>query len=723
MNEPAQLRPEVLEVKKSGTPGSQLGLTSTRDEASHGDLSELMADFVPALPLASSINSTRSDLFNDFTIAAFAFVNLALVHILISLDYFGLVDPSIKQDLSYGVGIAISLVSFPLAYFASGRIFLEAYKQLTRYAVSVDLCFSLAIALGLSNLIYGLIFNREALASSSLDRSLISVIFIINLMRLGEAYLFDRIKRNIGFDLRKKAPEVRVIKVPAQHHLGAHLEKNSQDNETLKEELISVNNLKLGDLVRSRVGDIIVADGVIIGGVGRVYERKLSGLEELRLKQIADHLYAGSRIEFGTVEYRVTALPDESFLSTFSQVLNSRILKDAKEQFEKLNHKQTISNLMIIALALSIGGMWGAKLGSFNIASGVAISLLLISIVPKYLQLSWFIRPFAETAAFYRGGLSAKNYLVDMLADQKVLVLDLDNQIPSLGLEKVSKFELIDKRIDENSLQSVLFALASRGIEREAQLVLRFITEKKSDLGLQLVEEFQEIPGRGFYGKVGGFEFSVGNEDFLLDRGVIVQQSEVNTSVGEITLYVALGDEVIASLVIASSIDSDGAEFVKRMKNHNIRTVIISKDIAAKIDEIGKRLGLELPDVYGGMSDENIKRKLASLQPLSLITFNGTASTHSELANVTLSHFDELRWDVAQSNVSLYSRAMTTVSDIFTISKRMQAVYRQNFLCCVMLSLLLFPLAGLGLITPIICIGAILTASWGMLLNVLRISQ
>jgi cation transport ATPase len=650
-------------------------------------------------------------LYSGLLLGLFGLLNYFLSKFIITLSYFASINPQLSRFCS----ILFGVLAIPYAYFALRTNFTLALRDLKRKMISASVCQSLAVIISAAFLAYVLIFDLNLLMKSNIERNFISLIFLLSLANYLEERIFRRVMLKTGYDMTLLSGEVKP----------AGFDESGPGK-------VAFNKVNIGDVLEAGVEDLVAFDGIVVDGQAQVLETIYTAKGVPRLVQNPDRIYSGSKILRGKIVYKVSALNPDSAISDFSNIINRRVLENSGERIQIFNSSQTICNLICIFFALAAGLFWLARFQSPQTAVSVATAILLISLTAKLLQLNLLMPVLTDTAAFYRGILFVKNQVLKSAGAIRRLVLDYSFKERGEVVNLI-KFELIDKRVDEASLPSVLFALAGRGTGPESLAITNYITNKNYDLNLYPNQEYIEYfeagdnSVRGFVGKVSGVDFTVGNEDFLLERGVLVQASELDDSEdiepGCYFWYVALQREVIAYLLFSKDNPVEVRRELEKFKAEGFRATLCSRDDHKLIDELGQSLGFELADIYGGLNEDNYSKKLESLKPLALYFSGSFPADLKNKASLTISEFDELQFDLKKSDVLLFDAEFKSMFEAVLIPFRAQRIEQQNLFLATSLSLLLLGLSSMNLISPLVCLLAVTFASNGMLLNVLRLGR
>lgn len=678
-----------------------------------------ISDFLSKIANSFADGESVLELRRECLIAVFGLINLIISKVVISQAYFTPVYPQLNKFCI----ILFSLLSLPLAYFALQSSFLAALKDLRARELSVNVCKCLAVIVGGAFLLYALAGDFNLLVKTSFERNFILLVAVIAAGNYIEAILYRQIINRTGFEISRLVRFVR--RVPAESELL------TADSE-LPTELTDFSKIKLGDIIVVEQGDLIALDGDVIDGTAQAKEVIFNPKGTARLLLKGDRVFSGSQILRGRLVYRVTALNEDAVISDFAASLNNKLLDHSNERIQTYNSNQTLTNLVCIFFAITAGIFWITRFGAVHSAASAAMAILMLGLTSKLMQLNLLLPLISETAAFYKGVFYSKDFLSKKLTELQRLVVDFSLEDRAATV-KLSKIEMIDKRVDEKSLPSVLFALAGRGAGPEAIALTNYITEQNSEIELHETVDYNEFyqtaehSERGFFGKISGVDFTVGNEDFLLERGVLVQVSEVdeaeNLSADQYCWYVALQSEVIAYLLFTKDSPEKVTLEFEKLRARGFKATLCSHDQNKEVDAVAQSLGFELADIYGGLNDENYAKKLESLKPLAFFYRSSINPKLKEKAEVTISVFDEVLYDLKKSDILVFDNEFKTIFDAVLVPLRTSNIEKQNLYMASSLSLLLIALSVLNMVSPVACAFAVFAASCGMLLNILRLNR
>ena len=142
--------------------------------------------------------------------------------------------------------------------------------------------------------------------------------------------------------------------------------------------VLPIEELMVGDIVLTKPGERIAADGTIIEGTTSIDEAIITGESIPAEKHSGDRVVAATINKNGFIKFRTTKVGEDTTISQIIKLVNEA--SGSKAPIAKLADKIAgifVPIVMLIALAATIGWLlWGA---SFEFALSIGISILVIS--------------------------------------------------------------------------------------------------------------------------------------------------------------------------------------------------------------------------------------------------------------------------------------------------------------------------------------------------------
>jgi Cu+-exporting ATPase len=280
---------------------------------------------------------------------------------------------------------------------------------------------------------------------------------------------------------------------------------------------ISIDEVKINDIIIVKPGEKIPVDGTVIYGSTAIDESMLTGESMPVDKKIGDFVYAASLNTTGTMQFRAEKIGSDT---TLAQII--KLVEDAQgskapiAQIADIVSEYFVPVICVIALMAGIAWYFGTGVGRYGdgdleFAMTVFISVLVIA-CPCALGLATPIAIMvgigkgAENGVLIKGGEALETaYKIN------TIVFDKTGTITE-GRPTVTDIITIDGS-DDDSLLSII---ASAEKSSEHPLGQAIVIDAR-DRGLELlsVDSFDSLTGRGIEAKIGGRIVLTGNRKLM----------------------------------------------------------------------------------------------------------------------------------------------------------------------------------------------------------------
>ena len=286
------------------------------------------------------------------------------------------------------------------------------------------------------------------------------------------------------------------------------------------EENVAISNLKVGDRLLLRHGELIPADCRLAGGAAFIDYSFVTGESEPVSKQPGDYLYAGGQQIGGGIEVETVKPVSQGYLTSLWN--HEAFQKDSGQDLNTLTNRYSRRfTRIVIAVAVLAAAFW---MITGDAARGIkAFTSVLIVACPCALALA---APFALGTAqrlLARLGIFLKNALViERVAQVNAIVFDKTGTLTSSGGSAVSfhiaKGGTVPGELTQDETRRVC-ALARHSTHPHAQQIANFLG---GELAPASAESFSETAGLGIEGRVEGREIWLGSRALLEKYGVAV---------------------------------------------------------------------------------------------------------------------------------------------------------------------------------------------------------
>lgn len=359
-----------------------------------------------------------------------------------------------------------------------------------------------------------------------------------------------------------------------------------------KVEVISLSELKKGDLVLVKPGGRIPADGMVKEGISDVDESIATGESKPVSKKEGDEVIAGTTNGDGSLKILVTKIGEETFLAGVM-----RLVAEAQSSKSRLQMLSDRAAFYLTIIAVVTGGItlatWLALADpAFAINRMVAV---LVIACPHALGLAIPLVASISTTKAARNGLLIKQRLaLEAARNIDVVLFDKTGTLTKgeFGVDSiVSTSEILEVEI--------LRIAASVNSESEHPIARAIVNEaKRKNAALASVGSFQRIAGKGAKAVMDGKDIFVGSEALLnehnlsLDKDAQKKISELSSQ-GKTIIFVLTPEKIIGAIALADIIREESREAIKTLHSFGIKTAMITGDSEDVAKWVAGELGID----------------------------------------------------------------------------------------------------------------------------------
>ncbi|MDG9667423.1 heavy metal translocating P-type ATPase [Hahella sp. CR1] len=501
--------------------------------------------------------------------------------------------------------------------------------------------------------------------------------------------------------LKQKAPQF-VDLLPSQG------EQNSQIDLT-KAQLTPLRDIRVGDLILFKAGDLIPVDGEIVQGESSVNEAALTGEFMPRPRCAGDAVLSGSVNIDNALVVRVTALDQDSHLSTINRLVE-RALQERPQLSAMADRVASYFVAGVLLTAAIVGVIWWR----IDPAHAFAITLsVLVVTCPCALSLATPTALTTATTALRQSGLIiTRGHALETLARASRVVFDKTGTLTQGELSLV--------KTDNRSRYSDAELLALAGsLEWDNPHPIAKVFQ---DYAQGPAEQIRNHTGQGVEGMRGATVYRLGNLKFATEK---LPESQMVTPENYQTVALADDQQLLALFYLTDSLRPSAKEALRQLQQEQgLRTAILSGDSSAAVETIASELAVT--DIEKSCSPEGKLERVKQWQKEGdtvVMVGDGVndvpvmAGAHLAVAMNNATDLTQVRADAVILNGDLRTFA-------FGVKKARDAyrIIRQNLSWAVCYNLLALPLAAAGYVPPYAAAIGMSVSSLIVVLNALRLS-
>ena len=378
-----------------------------------------------------------------------------------------------------------------------------------------------------------------------------------------------------------------------------------------KEVVVSIDDVKSGDIFVVRPGENVPVDGIVLDGNSAVNESALTGESIPVDKAAGDKVSAATLNQSGFIRCRATRVGEDTTLSQIIQMVSDAAA--TKAPIAKIADKVSgvfVPAVITIAVVTVIGWLLAGETAGFALARG--ISVLVISF-PCALGLATPVAIMVGNGKGAKSGILFKTAAsLEAAGRTQIIALDKTGTITS-GEPVVTDIIPADPSVSDNELLKFAAAVEEKSEHPLARAIIRKAKEEKIEP--EEVTDFSAVVGNGLKGVLRGNEIAAGNLKFIEKTAEISDNirkiADELSKEGKTPLFFAESGSLLGIIAVADTIKEDSAQAVKQLRNMGIKVVMLTGDNEKTAKAIGKQAGVD--EVIAGVlpdGKESVIRKL-----------------------------------------------------------------------------------------------------------------
>ena len=654
------------------------------------------------------INKIEKIKFIIFSVLAIILMYISMGH-MINLPTIAILNPH-QNPIIYTMTVFVLTILF-LIYGVD--ILKSGYKNLIHKTPNMDTLVTIGVISSFLYSIYGLYMilkgNYDYLMNLYFESSAI-IIYFVKLGRYIDGISKDKTKESIK-KLVNITPNQAVIEINGE------------------EKIVTLDEIKKGNILICRPGEKIAVDGEIIEGKAHLDETFITGESKPIIKQIGQKVIAGSLNYDGFIKYRAEKIGKDSTISEIVRLVIEGT--NSKTPIAKMADKisgyfvPTVISIAIITFLIYL--LMGYKL---SVALITFVTILVIA-CPCSLGLATPLAIIVSQGLCANNGiLVKKGDVLENASKINTIVFDKTGTL-TYGKLKISKIQNYTN-MDDKKLIGLVGSLEAKSTHPISKAFVEYMNENKIEK-LQ-VDNFENIPGYGITGEIKNEKIILGNrkivESFNIKNDYIEDENKLATQ-GNSIIYVIKNDEIIALIGVNDLPRQNAKDVVEQLNYLNIQTIMLTGDNKETAEKIGKYLSIKeiIPNVLPSEKADIIK-KLKKDGKIVMMCGDGINDSPA-LANSDIGVSIKSGTDIAMdsSEVILTSNNLNSIIKLIKISKKTIKNIKQNLFWAFFYNGLMIPIAmglfkNIGIeVNPMIASLAMVFSSLTVIFNALRLKN
>lgn len=336
---------------------------------------------------------------------------------------------------------------------------------------------------------------------------------------------------------------------------------------------VPVKDLKIGDKVVVKVGELIPVDGKIIDGSTSLDQAAITGEYLPVSKSIDDKVFAGSMNIESSVVIENNVDPKESVVQKIIDLVqNAQENKTQSQSLIDKIEKYYVYIVIILSVMMMFIPVWTGWLDQAEaFRRGIVVLVvgspcaLVASITPAMLS-------SLSNAAHKRILIKSGKTLEDLFKIDTI-VLDKTGTITT-GVPKVVRIEIIDS-LDHSYIKDLVYTVEKHSNHPLALAISSYLETDAKSLNVKS----KEISGRGMQTTIGEDIWKIGRFE-AKQNASIIDKYNTCTSLGHSTVHIIKNDEIVGFIALMDTIRDHVSDVIDDLNNQNITSHLMTGDNA-----------------------------------------------------------------------------------------------------------------------------------------------
>ena len=427
-----------------------------------------------------------------------------------------------------------------------------------------------------------IIFNKGIKKISSallITIALISSIAIGNLFAGGEvAFIMaiGEILEEMTTERAKKGLKKLINLSPTQ---GRKITGN-------KEEIIPADKIKKDDILRILPGEKIPVDGIILNGETSIDQSIMTGESIPVDKIVNDEVFAGTINKFGSIDIKAVKVGEDSSIQKLITLVKETENKQAS--IHRIADKVAswlVPLSMITAIIVGIA--------TNDIVRAVTI---LVVFCPCALVLATPTAIMAGIGQATKHGVIIKSgEALEKMGKINTIAFDKTGTLTQ-GKIEVSDIISLNDKINEQELLNLVASAESKSEHPLGKAIVSYAIKNKIEI--KECKNFKMKSGKGIYAEIENRKIYCGNEKFLQENGINLDEDIQNKlqklqNNGKASIIIAENMQCIGIIALSDILRKEAKDIINKLSQLNISTILLTGDNQNTANYFAQKIGIK----------------------------------------------------------------------------------------------------------------------------------
>ncbi|MEZ5003873.1 MAG: heavy metal translocating P-type ATPase [Chitinophagales bacterium] len=500
-----------------------------------------------------------------------------------------------------------------------------------------------------------------------------------------------------------------------------------------REEVIAIDQIKIGDYLKVKPGEKVPVDGLITEGDSTVDESMITGEPIPVTKGKEDEVVAGTINGNGTFVMKAQKIGSDTILSQIIEMVNkaSRSRAPIQKLADKISGYFVPIVILIAIITFIIWVIFGPE-PTYSFAFINAISVLIIA-CPCALGLATPMSVMVGVGKGAQSGVLIKNAeILEKMNKIDVLIVDKTGTLTE-GKPSVEKVVSVSNDYSQDQVLELIYALNQSSEHPLAAATVRYAKEQ----GIQQLKanEFNAVTGKGVTGLVNGQKVALGNDKMMQSANAAIK-AEVSDEInhyqqqGKTVSIVSVDETIVGYVVISDAIKKSSKQAIAAIQKKGVEVIMLTGDQYDTAKAVADQMNLT--QFKAGVLPEDKLKEVEQLHSQGkLVAMAGDGINDAPalaLADVGIAMGTGTDVAIESAGVTLVKGDLDGIDKAFNLSHKVMKNIKQNLFFALVYNTigipiaagLLYPIFGM-LLSPMIAAAAMSFSSVSVIANALRL--
>ncbi|GAA4956375.1 copper-translocating P-type ATPase [Algibacter agarivorans] len=363
-----------------------------------------------------------------------------------------------------------------------------------------------------------------------------------------------------------------------------------------KDEMIAIDKIQRGNLLRVKPGEKIPVDGSIVEGQSAIDESMITGEPIPVDKQEGDTVSSGTINGTKSFIMKAEKVGSETLLSQIIHMVNtaSRSKAPIQKLADRISKYFVPIVLIVSVITFTVWAIYGPE-PAYVFAFVNAIAVLIIA-CPCALGLATPMSVMVGVGRGAQSGVLIKNAeALEKMDKVDTLIVDKTGTITE-GKPSVEKIISLNDTIDEDRLVHYITSLNQYSEHPLAEAIVKY--GKAKIRAASKVDDFEAIAGKGIVGTVNDFKIALGNNKLLQQFSIEIPKALIEKVVaeqeqGKTVSYIAVNNQAVGYVTIFDAIKKTSQNAIKELENKGVEVIMLTGDNKNTAKAVAAQLNLK----------------------------------------------------------------------------------------------------------------------------------